>query len=345
MILDPAQNYELSSDSCFGVGQRQERKAKGGSKMNNTIYYDVQLSDDERRQLLFEGQLVAYSPQEHSLALVAHARKLIEEAFAPLDPETAQYHMPVEQYAEVLGKLKPHFIHHPDSKKHLKELLIEMGADPDKTYFDVPKMRSSTSDNYLTTGIAYAWHPHRDTWYSAPPCQINWWIPIYDIRSDNAMAFHPKYWNHPVKNDSRTHNYYEWNKQHRGGHVSQFLKSDPRPLSKPVEAIDLDPQVRIIVPAGGIILFSAAQLHSSVPNTSGRTRFSIDFRVVNVDDAAARRGAPRVDEECTGTTMRDYLRGTDLSQIPAEIVALYDDGAREDGELQYKPKDVTTLPL
>jgi hypothetical protein len=88
--------------------------------MNNTIYYDAQLTDDERRKLIFEGQLVAYSPREHSLALVAHARKLIEEAFAPLDPETAQYHMPVEQYAEVLGKLKPHFIHHPDSKKHLK---------------------------------------------------------------------------------------------------------------------------------------------------------------------------------------------------------------------------------
>jgi hypothetical protein len=43
--------------------------------------------------------------------------------------------------------------------------------------------------------------------------------------------------------------------------------------------------------------------------------------------------------------MRDYLRGTDLSQIPAEIVALYDDGAQEDGELQYKPKDVSTPSL
>ena len=66
---------------------------------------------------------------------------------------------------------------------------------------------------------------------------------------------------------------------------------------------------------------------------------------MNVDDAAARRGAPRVDEECTGTTMRDYLRGTDLSQIPAEIVALYDeDGGTKDGDLQYKPKDVSTSP-
>ena len=70
--------------------------------MNNTIYYDAQLSDDERRKLIFEGQLIAYSPRKHSLALVEHARELIREAFAPYDPETAQFHMSVEQYAEVL---------------------------------------------------------------------------------------------------------------------------------------------------------------------------------------------------------------------------------------------------
>lgn len=305
--------------------------------MNNTVYYDSPLSDDKRRQEIFEGQLFAFSPRSSTLAFIQHARKLIEDAFAPLDPETAQYHMPVEQYAEVLGRLKPSFIHHPDSKQHIQTILKDMGADLSKTYFDVPKMRSSTSDNFLTTGIAYAWHPHRDTWYSAPPCQINWWIPIYDIQSDNAMAFHPKYWNRAVKNDSSGHNYYEWNKQHRGAHVSQMLKSDTRPLSRPTEAIEMDPQIRLLVPAGGIILFSGSQLHSSVPNTSGKTRFSIDFRVVNSDDAAERRGAPRVDEEATGTTMRDYLRGTDFTtRIPEEIVMLYDDNTVAKGDKIYQ---------
>ena len=45
--------------------------------MNNTLYYDAKLTDDERRKLIFEGQLVAYSPRKHSLALVEHARELI----------------------------------------------------------------------------------------------------------------------------------------------------------------------------------------------------------------------------------------------------------------------------
>lgn len=108
--------------------------------------------------------------------------------------------------------------------------------------------------------------------------------------------------------------------------------------------MELDPQIRLVVPAGGIILFSGAQMHSSVPNTSGKTRFSIDFRVVNLDDVAAKRGAPHVDEECTGTTMRDYLRGTDFAHIPDNLVALYDDGTGGAGELLYKPADSEVSP-
>jgi hypothetical protein len=305
--------------------------------MNNTIYYNAAVSDDVRRQMLFDGQLFVYSPRPSSLGFIAHAREMIAEAFRPLDSELAQFEMPVKQYAEVLGTLKPAFIHHPESKRHLASLLMDLGCDPEKTYFDVPKMRSSTSDNYLTTGIAYAWHPHRDTWYSAPLCPINYWIPIYDIRSDNAMAFHPRYWNVGVRNDSDRFNYYAHNQQSRGPHVTEFISSDPRLLPKSTESLDLNPQIRLIVPAGGIILFSAAQMHSSVPNTSGRTRFSIDFRVVHSDDIREKRGAPHTDEHCTGTTMRDYLRVTDLAHVPDDLVRLYDDGTEGRGVVAYNP--------
>ena len=304
---------------------------------NNTVYLDPPFGDEERRRRLYEGQIIVYSPRKSSLALCALARRLIEEAFAPLDPITAQRHLSVERYAELLGKLKPTFIHHPDSKRHIQALFAEVGCDLDKTYFDVPRMRSSTSDGYLTTGIAYAWHPHRDTWYSAPPSQINWWMPIFDVVSNNTIAFHPRYFTEPVPNDSAKYNYYAWNQSHRGEHVAQYVKADPRPLPRPTAPVDVDPQIRLVCPVGGIILFSGAQLHSSVPNTSGVTRFSLDFRTVNLDDAAARGGARNVDAQCTGTTMRDYLRGTDLARFPDDIVRLYDDESGSDGRLVYDP--------
>ena len=293
----------------------------------NSVYYDFPGTDDERRAMLYDGQLFVYSPRPSTLDFCRFARTLIEQAFSNLDPEHAQDHLPVEQYAKILGDLKPSFIHHPQSKVHIQKILADFGCSLSQTYFDVPRMRSSTSGGYLTSGIAYAWHPHRDTWYSAPDGQINWWIPIYDITADNAMAFHPRYWAQGVVNDSASYDYEEWNKQHRFNAV-QFIKSDPRPLPRATEPLELDPQLRLICPAGGVILFSGAQMHSSVQNSSGRTRFSIDFRAVHLNDAAECRGAVNMDAACTGTTMSDYLRGTDLEHVPQEIVAKHRERVR-----------------
>ena len=137
------------------------------------------------------------------------------------------------------------------------------------------------------------------------------------------MAFHPHYWNHAVRNGSAGCNYAEWYRTSRQN-AAQFIKEDTRKQPKPEEPMELDPQVRVIAPPGGVLLFSAAHMHSSVPNTSGRTRISIDFRTVNIEDVAARRGAPNVDSACTGTTMGDYLRGSDLTHIPEHLFTMYE---------------------
>jgi hypothetical protein len=289
----------------------------------NAIYVDSDVSDDIRRQRLYEGDLFTFSPTPGSLELVGLAREMIRSAFGELDPETAQYHMPVEQFAATLAQLKPAFIHHPESKRLIRKMLSERGCDLGSTYFDVPRMRTATSDEYLTTGIAYAFHPHRDTWYSAPQCQLNWWMPIYPIESGQSMALHPQYWAKPIKNSSRHYNYAEWNQKNRFN-AAQHIKSDTRVQPRAEEPIEVEPQVRVIAPVGAVLIFSGAQLHSTVRNATGRTRFSIDFRTVNFDDAVEMRGAPNVDSACTGTTMNDYLRGTDLAHLPEELVARYD---------------------
>jgi hypothetical protein len=308
----------------------------GGS---GAVYFDAALSDDERRARLYRGQVFLYASRPSVRALADFARGLVEEAFAPLDPERAQHELSVEKFVEVLARLKPLFIHHAESKRLVSAILADLGCEPKQTYFDVPRLRSSTSDGYLTSGLAYAWHPHRDTWYSAPQCQLNWWLPVWPVRHDNTMAFHPRYFDEGVPNDSAGYNYYEWNAAHRGTNVvAGYTKSDPRPLPRPTQPIELEPQVRLMPPVGGIMIFAGAQMHSSVPNTSGVTRYSIDFRTVHAGDARARRGAANVDSRCTGTTMRDYLSMVDHSRLPEDVVALYDDDSGRGGNLIYDPK-------
>ena len=302
----------------------------------DTVFFDSPVNEAVRRQRLYGGELFVFSPRPSTIALIEFARKMICEAFGSKDPLTAQYDMPVEEYVAVVAPLKPAFIHHPETMKLLRAVVQELGCDLEDTYVDVPRLRMVTSDAYLTSGVGYAHHLHRDTWYSAPMAQLNWWIPIFDFESESSMAFHPGYWSEAVENGSSEFNYYEWNSQGRK-QAAQHIKTDTRKQPKAKRELELDPQVRVVCPAGGIILFSAAQMHSTVPNTSGRTRYSLDFRTVNARDLADGAGAPNVDSSPTGTSLRDFLRGSDFAAMPEELVQRYDVGPRVEGELVFRP--------
>jgi hypothetical protein len=297
------------------------------------VYFDAKMDDAARRRSLYDGDFFIFSKTSATEALIGLARTMLEAAFAPHDPRHVHHHMTPEAVAAILADLKPKFIHHPECKKIIPQIMKERGVDLDKLYFDVPRLRSAYPSDFLSSGIAYAFHPHRDTWYSAPMCQLNWWIPAYPVDPDNAMGFYPGYFSEPIKNNSEIYNYYEWNSRNRAS-AAQHVKKDTREQPKPQQ--ELQPvTVRYLPPPGGIIVFSGAQLHQTVPNTAGVARYSIDFRTVHLDDVRERRGAVNVDSKCTGTTMRDYLRASDLAHLPEELIAMYDDESARGSEVLY----------
>jgi hypothetical protein len=302
----------------------------------DTIYFDSDVDDGMRRRHLFNGDIFVYSATPTILALCEFTRTLIQESFGDVEPTHAQHHLPNSEFVSILARLKPKFVHHPRAKELLQQMLKEFGCDLDRTYFDVPRLKSVTSGGHQNSGLTYGIHPHRDTWYSAPFCQLNWWLPVYPIGMNSALAFHPKYWKNPVRNGSSEFNHYRWNKYARkvaADNFEEYTQSQPHPE----EPIEMEPQVRVICPVGGIILFSGAQLHSAVPNTSGQTRFSIDFRTVHFDDVVAKTGALNVDSAATGTTLRDFLRATDFTRLSDDVVSLYDEEEASDGELIFQP--------
>jgi hypothetical protein len=292
------------------------------------ILFDSKLNENARRQEIYQGSVIVNSPSPSSLKLCRLAQELVEEAFRPLDPLRVHETLSPEKCTEILSVLKPKFIHHQRAKEYIQEMLAEAGCSLEKTYFDVPRLRTAFPGDYLKSGIAYAFHPHRDTWYSAPFCQINWWMPAYELNSENCMALHPHYFDRAITNGSREYNYHKWNQESRFN-AAQHVKGDTRVQPHAEEPIEIDPQVRMVCPVGGAYLFSAAQLHSTVPNTSRVTRYSIDFRTVHLDDVMTQAGARNLDAACTGTTMGDYLRATDFSRLPKEALTLYRDGSEE----------------
>lgn len=301
----------------------------------SVIRTNPQASNDELREMLFAGQLVVYTGLPAVAELVEHTRQELNALFDPHDPQHVHAHFSPSELAEMLSSWKPRFMRMEKSLRLSKEVLEQVGFDPTTTHYDFLKPRTSYPVGHLTTGIAYAFPWHRDTWYAAPRQQINLWFPIWDVRADNAMGFDPSGFGQNVPNDSNEFDYYRRNQERQSlaKVVGKDTRSQPGAIDWQVEHEDI-----LLISPGEILLFSADQLHRSIPNTSGLSRYSIDYRVVDVTDVHADRGAPALDVACTGTAIRDFKRVSDDGPMPESCVRrLEPDGPPPDAALVFAP--------
>jgi len=67
-------------------------------------------------------------------------------------------------------------------------------------------------------------------------------------------------------------------------------------------------EVGFAAAAGDLVMFAGAHFHQTRKNATGRTRFSLDFRTVNLEDHKAGVGAPNADNRSTGCSAKDYVR-------------------------------------
>ena len=281
------------------------------------ILVDPSMPCDDLRQQLYAGNLVILTRLQALSDFVEYTRGELAELFRPHDPEHVHEHIDPAEMAKLLSTWKPRFIHSDRSKKLVRAVIEEVGFPAEETHYDLPKPRTSFPVGHLTTGVAFAFPWHRDAWYSAPAQQINWWLPIFPVREDNAMSFDLASFDRVVPNSSDTFDYYQNNASRLTTATGVTREVQSRP-----SAIDHQPdQELIILPAPGeVLLFSGAQLHASIPNTSGRARFSVDFRTVYVPDLMTGRGAPLVDAYCTGTAIRDFINVADERPVDEQTV-------------------------
>jgi hypothetical protein len=214
--------------------------------------------------------------------------------------------MSPERYVEILAELKPTFIHHPRANELIAGLLSELGCDIQTTYFDVPRLRTMAHGEYLKAGLAYQFHAHRDTFLRSPPAAQLVAAGLRD-RVGGLDGVPSAVLPHAGAEQLRRLRLRGVERTGRQQAAKQ-VKKETRKQPQAEEPLELDPDIRVVTPPGATAAFSAAQLHSTVPTTTSRTRFSIDFRTVNLDDLVEGVAAPNVDSECTGH---------DASRLPA----------------------------
>ncbi len=122
---------------------------------------------------------------------------------------------------------------------------------------------------------------------------------------------------------SNKFDYDEWCRVGRQLATSQ-IGADTRTHPLPLEEVRTEDELRVICNSAEVILFSAAHLHATVPNTAG-TNFdsAIDFRTINAHDVENAAGAPSIDNSSQGTTLRDFLNAADFGALPEKLIEEY----------------------
>jgi hypothetical protein len=278
---------------------------------------EEELPDDARRASLFDGNLIVYGPRQATLALADLAHSVIEQMLGA-NPHWAQQRMSETEFSVLFQGAERNFNRRPAALELVSQVVVALHGNAETTYISPPSLTAVTGHGFLPHGLGDAQHPHRDTWFAAPRCQVNWWIPLYDLDTSSTIAFHPRYWDWPVPNSSSDFDYDKW--QSDGGRRSPTARLDPFAQPRPLDTIVLTPDLRIACPAGGVVLSSVAQLRSTVPNDSLITHFSAHFQTVSQADLISGAGPSNLDAEARGSSLSTFVRCSDLAPISPELV-------------------------
>jgi hypothetical protein len=258
---------------------------------------------------VYDGDVFLAPPTDASQRLVAAARAGLAEALdcAPDDVRDVPQQISNDELFRRIGALRKELYLEPRFHDAIRDVIAAYDFDPARVAFDPLRLRVIRHRGHENPLAAPVYHPHRDTWYAHPRALIAWWIPLDDLAEHETFVFYPDRFAAPVANDSEIFDYDDWVRDGWELKIGwQKLGTDARfPRSAP--GVDGGRAVGFACRAGENLVFSGAQFHATLPQATGRTRYSLDFRIVDLDDHAAGAGAPNVDNRSRGSALRDYV--------------------------------------
>ena len=265
-----------------------------------------------RRDALYAGRVFLLPATATTEALVEDARALLVQAFADLGlpPREAPQHLDNDSLFERIGPLRKRLYTDPHFHARLGDIADEAGFPRGEVAFDPLRLRVIVHRGHENPLARPVYYPHRDTWYGHPQTLVTGWIPLDDLEAGETFVFHPSWFARAVPNDSETFEYTRWVSDAGQLKVGWQDKTAGQRVRYPGLVGDFDPgeQVGFACARAQRLLFSGAHFHTTLPQATGRTRYSLDFRVVHLGDTAAGRGAPNVDARGRGSALADYLR-------------------------------------
>ena len=272
------------------------------------------------QESLYRGDLSLSPGTDAAKELSAAAMEAVRQAFADVgDPSLAQHELDNEAFFDRIKALRRTFYVEPEWRARVAAVVTAAGLDPQRTAYDPLKLRVVQSGGSGNPAAKAVFQSHRDVWYSHPSCLVTWWIALHDASEEETFAFYPDAFDAPVPNDSAAFDYDDWVKDGPDLKIGWQDIQAGRTAVFPCLQGELDAGLAreqgFRPNAGDELLFAGAHLHKTLAHESGRTRFSVDFRIIDTVHAKEGTGAPLADAHCQGSATPDYLPLTAASAL------------------------------
>lgn len=260
--------------------------------------------DERARRALYQGEMCR-SESPTLLKLARDVRRMVSDTIhVPEDELEHMHQMCTEaQLFESLQLARTGVRAHEVLWREMLASWMEgLGEEAAQWSCDVVRLRAVSPSMHTIKGARAAFAVHRDTWYANPQAQLNVWLPLFDMTWSQSFGFYPSLFDQQVENDSHLFDFEAFMAlagfQGRSGGRAVY----PRALGDS----SLVPH-RFAMGQGQALVFSASHLHGTLPNTSDRTRWSLDVRVVHRGDHASGIGAVNQDNRSTGLAAYEAL--------------------------------------
>lgn len=265
--------------------------------------------NSQLRQSIYNGDIYKLSPTKESLEIVDRAIQLIKEEFKTEDIRTKYLSMDKDEFFYAIGRLRKKLFKENHLNNLLVSLLNNLNFNQEDYMIEQLRLRAICHDGHLNPKAAPVYFPHRDTWYSHPQSLIVFWFPLDDLNANETFEFYPEFFNKPVHNDSEYFNYNEWTRNGEEKKIGWQNINTGIDSLYPTLKDNLKPHEKINFSCkkGEILIFSGSQYHKTIPQSLGTTRYSLDFRLVNLEDYKNNLGAPNVDNKSQGSALVDYI--------------------------------------
>lgn len=264
---------------------------------------------------LYSGKVFLLPGNRHSLSLVEEATIQLKKEFGTEDLPIEAHKLPGDQFFQKIKNLRRYF--YCDSFYHQKitETIRSLDFPLEQTSFDPARIRVVKHEGHMEKAAAPIYYGHRDTWYGNSQSMITWWIPIVDVHCENSFEFFPSYFDREVRNDSEVFHFERWTSKGDEKKIGWQNKRTGLEEKYPQLLVEPNEQgIPVECNSGDILLFSAQHLHRTIKNVTHRTRYSFDFRTVDMSDHQRNIGAVNVDNRSKGDSSTEFVHGRDFTQ-------------------------------